>query len=92
MWQKTKTDRDLQVVEGLMGPVLSRIVKKQNWLRQKCLMFTGCQWKKLGQARGGENVRVIYVTYFIFTVILNVPSWAHVSKDFFYFYALYTDE
>ena len=41
---------------------------------------------------GGENVRVIYVTYFIFTVTLNVPSSAHVSKENFRFYALYTDE
>ena len=30
--------------------------------------------------------------YFMFIVILNVPSWAQVSQDNFHFYALYIDE
>ena len=39
-----------------------------------------CQWKKPGQARGGENVRVrLLCIYFIFIVVLNVPSSAHMS-------------
>ena len=44
-------------------------------------VFTGvCQWKKPGQARGGENVRVrLLCIYFILIVVLNVPSSAHVS-------------
>ena len=34
-----------------------------------------CQWKKPGQASGEENVRVRFLRiYFIFIVILNVPS------------------
>ena len=37
----------------------------------------------------GENVRVRFLRiYFIFIVILNVPSLAHGSKENFHFYAL----
>ena len=31
-------------------------------------------------------------TYLFYIVILNVPSWAHVSKEIFHFHALYIDE
>ena len=39
-----------------------------------------------GAGEWGENVRVRVLR------ILNVPSWAHVSKENFHFYALYIDE
>ena len=57
-------------------------------------VFAGvCQWRKPGQASGGENVRVRCLRIcFIFIVILNVPSSAHVSKEHFHLYALYSDE
>ena len=56
-------------------------------------VFAGViQWKKPGQA-SGERMWVRFLgIYFIFIVILNVPSWAHVSKENFHFYALYIDE
>ena len=38
-------------------------------------VFAGvCQWKKPGWTRGWENVRVKYIFFYIFIVILNVPS------------------
>ena len=39
-------------------------------------VFAGvCQWKKPGQASGGQNVRVGFLRIsFIFIVTLNVPS------------------
>ena len=43
----------------------------------------------------GENVSEILEIlriYFIFIVILNVPSSAHASKENFHFYALFIDE
>ena len=44
-----------------------------------------------GRRVGRESESEIF-TYFIFIVILKVPSWAHVSKENVHFYALYTDE
>ena len=58
-------------------------------------VFAGVrQWKKPGQASGERiNVRVRFLRiYFIFIVILNVPSGAHVTKENVHFYALYIDE
>ena len=49
--------------------------------------------EEVGAGEWGENVRVRFLRiYFIFIVILNVPSWAHVSKEIFHFYALYIDD
>ena len=49
--------------------------------------------EEAGAGEWGENVRVRFLgIYFIFIVILNVPSWAHVSKENFHFYALYVDK
>ena len=56
-------------------------------------MFVGiCQWKKPGQASGGYNVKVRFLRIYFILIILNVPSWVHVSKENFHFYALYIDE
>ena len=49
--------------------------------------------EEAGAGEWGENVRVRFLRiYFIFIVILNIPSRAHVSKEHFHFYALYIDE
>ena len=49
--------------------------------------------EEAGAGEWGENVSVRFLhVYFTFIVILNVPSWAHVSKENIHFYALYIDE
>ena len=49
--------------------------------------------EEAGAGERGENVRVRFLCiYFIFIVILNVPSLAHVSKENVHFFALYIDE
>ena len=49
--------------------------------------------EEAGAGEWGENVRERFLRiYLIFIAILNVPSWAHVSKEIFHFYALYIDE
>ena len=49
--------------------------------------------EEAGAGEWGENVRVRFLRiYFIFIVVLNVPSGAHVSKEQFDCYALYVDE
>ena len=55
---------------------------------------TGCiSVEEAGADEWGENVRVRSLRiYFIFVVILNIPSRAHVSKENVHFYALYIDE
>ena len=46
-----------------------------------------------GAGEWGENVRVRFLhIYFIFINILDIPSRAHVSNEYFHFYALYIDE
>ena len=77
------------------------------WLGRHCAMHLtqkgsfeqyprvcGCMSvEEAGAGEWGENVRVrFWRIYFIFIVILNEPSWAHVSKEIFNFYALYIDE
>ena len=41
--------------------------------------------------KGNKGVRFLGI-YFIFIVILNVPSRARVAKENVHFYALYIDE
>ena len=49
--------------------------------------------EEAGAGEWGENVRMRFVRiYFIFIVILNIPSRAHMSKENFHFYALYNDD
>ena len=49
--------------------------------------------EEAGAGEWGENVRVRFLRiYFIFMVILNVPSSAHVSKENVHFCALYIDK
>ena len=50
-----------------------------------------------GRSRGrqvGRECEILEILriYFIFIVILNVPSSAHASKENFHFYALFIDE
>ena len=49
--------------------------------------------EEAGAGEQGENVRVKFLSiYFIFIVILNIPSSAHVSqKEMFNFYVLYNN-
>ena len=49
--------------------------------------------EEAGAGEWGENVRERFLRiYFIFMVILNLPSSAHVSKENVHFCALYIDE
>ena len=61
-------------------------------MRYSCVC--GCMSvEEAGAGEWGENVRVRFLRiYFIFIVVLNVPSGAHVSKEQFDCYALYVDE
>ena len=49
--------------------------------------------EEAGASEWGENVRVRFLCIsFIFIVILNIPSRAHMSKENFHFDALYNDD
>ena len=49
--------------------------------------------EEAGAGEWGENVRVRFLCIcFIFIVILNIPSRAHMSKENFHFDALYNDD
>jgi len=48
--------------------------------------MTDMSVEEAGAGEWGENVRVRFLRiYFIFIVVLNIPSRAHVSKENFHF-------
>ena len=48
--------------------------------------------EEAGAGERGYNVKVRFLRIYFILIILNVPSWVHVSKENLNFYALYINE